>query len=85
MSKIAIRINSADVVAVALQPLSKGTTVTLEAMDNVPEISVTLQEDITAGHKFALKDIKKNASNSKEKDSTYHLSSGSFVLETGKV
>ena len=60
MSKIAIRINSADVVAVALQPLSKGTEVTLEAMDDVPEMTVTLQEDITAGHKFALKDIKKD-------------------------
>ena len=59
MSKIAIRINQADVVAVALQPLSKGTQVTLEAMDDVPEVTVTLQEDITAGHKFAIKDIKK--------------------------
>ena len=60
MSKIAIRINSADVVAVALQPIAKGTTVVLEAMDNVPEASVTLQEDITAGHKFAIRDIKKD-------------------------
>ena len=60
MSKIAIRINSADIVAVALEPLAKGTTVTLEAMDNVPEVTVTLQEDITAGHKFALRDIKKD-------------------------
>ena len=60
MSKVAIRINSADVVAVALEPLAKGTTVTLEAMDNVPEVKVTLQEDITAGHKFAIKDIKKD-------------------------
>ena len=59
MSKIAIRINKADVVAVALEPLSKGTQVTLEAMDDVPEVSVTLQEDITAGHKFAIKEIKK--------------------------
>ena len=33
MSKIAIRINAADVVAVALQPLSKGTQVVLEALD----------------------------------------------------
>lgn len=59
MSKIAIRINSADIVAVALEPLSKGTSVTLEAMDNVPEVTVTLKEDITAGHKFAIRDIKK--------------------------
>ena len=43
MSKIAIRINAADVVAVALQPLSKGTQVVLEAMDDVPETTVTLQ------------------------------------------
>lgn len=60
MSKIAIRINAADVVAVALEPLAKGTVVTLEAMDNVPEVSVTLKEDITAGHKFAIKQIKKD-------------------------
>ena len=60
MSKVAIRINSADIVAVALEPLSKGTTINLEAMDNVPEISITLKEDITAGHKFAIKPIKKD-------------------------
>ena len=60
MSKIAIRINSADIVAVALEPLAKGTSVTLEAMDNVAEVTVVLQEDITAGHKFALRDIKKD-------------------------
>lgn len=60
MSKIAIRINSADIVAVALQPLAKGTEVTLEASGNAPETKVTLTEDITAGHKFALRDIKKD-------------------------
>ena len=60
MSKIAIRINSADVVAVALQPLAKGTEVTLEAQDGVPAVTVTLEEDITAGHKFALRDIRKD-------------------------
>ena len=60
MSKIAIRINPADIVAVALEPLAKGTTVTLEAMEGAPEETVTLQEDITAGHKFALRDIKKD-------------------------
>lgn len=57
MSKIAIRINAADIVAVALTPLSKGTNVTLEAMDGKPEARVMLQEDIAAGHKFALRDI----------------------------
>ncbi|MCR5288832.1 MAG: altronate dehydratase family protein [Treponema sp.] len=55
--KQAIRINPADSVAVALQPLSKGTVITLEAQESAPEIHVTLAEDITAGHKFALKDI----------------------------
>ena len=60
MSKIAIRINSADIVAVALQPLAKGTEVTLEASGNAPETKVTLTEDITAGHKFAIRDIKKD-------------------------
>ncbi len=60
MSKIAIRINPADVVAVALQPIFKGTQVTLEAQDNVPEITVTVQEDISAGHKFAIQNIKKD-------------------------
>ena len=59
MSKTAIRINSADIVAVALQPLAKGTAVTLEASGNAPETTVTVTEDITAGHKFAIRDIKK--------------------------
>lgn len=58
--KNAIRIHPADSVAVALEPLAKGTKVTLEAMDNVPAVTVTLQEDITAGHKFAIKAIKKD-------------------------
>ncbi len=59
MSKTAIRINSADIVAVALQPLAKGTAITLEASGNAPETTVTVTEDITAGHKFAIRDIKK--------------------------
>ena len=59
MDKIAIRINAADIVAVALQNLCKGTAVTLEAQDNAKEITVELAEDITQGHKFALRDIKK--------------------------
>src|SRR5574344_1833222 len=29
-------------------------------MDNVPAVTVKLQEDITAGHKFAIKEIKKD-------------------------
>ena len=62
MSKVAIRINAADIVAVALQNLKKGETVALEATDGAAELSVVLQEDIVQGHKFALRDIKKGES-----------------------
>jgi altronate hydrolase len=58
--KTAIRINPSDSVAVALTPLVKGTAITLEALDNVPAVTVTLKEDIAAGHKFAIKHIKEN-------------------------
>lgn len=47
-----IQINSLDNVAVALQPLAKGTVVELD------DIVVTLTEDIQQGHKFALKNLK---------------------------
>ncbi len=47
----AILINDADSVAVALQDLAKGTTV------EVAGKSIELLDDITRGHKFALKDI----------------------------
>ena len=47
-----IRINSLDNVAVALQPLAKGTVVELD------DVVVTLTEDIMQGHKFALKNLK---------------------------
>ena len=47
-----IRINSLDNVAVALQPLAKGTVIELD------DIVVTLTEDIQQGHKFALKNLK---------------------------
>jgi len=43
-----IRINPADNVAVALESLCKGETI----------LGVTLQSDIPAGHKFALKDLR---------------------------
>ncbi len=46
-----IKINPADNVAVALKPLSAGTVCQVAGQ------SVTLQEDIPQGHKFALKDI----------------------------
>ncbi len=47
-----IKINPADNVAVAINPLSKGNEVTVDGL------SFTLISDIPAGHKFALKDIK---------------------------
>lgn len=46
-----IKIHSGDLVAVALTPLSAGTTVRIDGND------ITLQEDIPQGHKFALSDI----------------------------
>ena len=42
-----IRINPADSVAVALQPLAKGTDIILN------DVRLTLLEDIPQGHKFA--------------------------------
>ena len=47
-----LKINSADNVAVAINPLSKGTVVTVDGAGDV-----TLLTDIPAGHKFALCDI----------------------------
>ncbi len=46
-----LRINSADNVAVALEPLAAGTALSL------PGLSLTVLEDIPAGHKIALFDI----------------------------
>ena len=46
-----IRINPADSVAVALQPLAKGTDIILN------DVRLTLLEDIPQGHKFALHTI----------------------------
>lgn len=48
-----IKINEKDSVAVALVELSKGTNITID------NINITLVEDITPGHKFTLKAIKK--------------------------
>jgi len=53
--KNVIQIHADDGVAVALAPLSKGTTVTVTG-GNAP-LEVTLLNDIPQGHKFALKDI----------------------------
>lgn len=46
-----IKINAADNVAVAIQPLSKGEIVQIDGRD------ITVQDDIPAGHKVALKDF----------------------------
>ena len=46
-----LKINPADNVAVAINPLAAGTTV------NVDGDEITLVSDIPAGHKFALRDI----------------------------
>lgn len=50
----AVIIHNSDCVAVALQDLSAGSTVDLGS------VKVTLLDDITRGHKFALRDIAKN-------------------------
>ena len=44
-----LRINPADNVAVAINPLSNGTVVTIDGVGDV-----TLVSDIPAGHKFAV-------------------------------
>ena len=46
-----LKINTADNVAVAIENLQKGETVTIEGTD------IVLQEEVPAGHKFALKDL----------------------------
>ncbi|MBR6509762.1 MAG: altronate dehydratase [Clostridia bacterium] len=47
-----IKIHNIDSVAVAVEPLKSGETVTVDAKE------ITLLNDIPAGHKFAIKDIK---------------------------
>ena len=47
-----IKINPLDNVAVALQPLAKGTVIELD------DTTLTLTEDIMQGHKFSLKNLK---------------------------
>ena len=53
-----IRINNNDMVAVALTPLKAGSVVPVAGAD----CSLTLTEDITMGHKVALRDIKEGES-----------------------
>ena len=48
-----LKINPADNVAVAIDPLKKGDCITVDGKD------IFLQEDIPAGHKVALKDLPK--------------------------
>ena len=48
-----IKINREDMAAVALKPLEKGTSITVDHTE------ITLLEDIPQGHKFALCDIVK--------------------------
>lgn len=57
MGKNAIQIHPDDSVAVALEPLPKGTAVTLAPTEKRGELTVTLQEDITAGHKLDRKSV----------------------------
>ena len=47
-----IKINPLDNVAVALQPLAKGTVIELD------DTTLTLTEDILQGHKFSLQHLK---------------------------
>lgn len=49
-----IKIHNSDSVAVAVEPLKAGETVTVENAE------ITLLNDIPAGHKFAIKDIAQN-------------------------
>ena len=49
-----LKINPADNVAVAIDPLKKGVCISVDGKD------IFLQEDIPAGHKVALKDFAKN-------------------------
>ncbi|NLM00673.1 MAG: altronate dehydratase [Treponema sp.] len=53
--KTSIQIHNDDGVAVALEPLAKGNVQTVEFAGKT--ISITLIDDIPAGHKFALKDF----------------------------
>ena len=50
-----VKINRNDNVAVALRPVSKGETLSVEGK------KVAVVEDIPQGHKFALKDIESGA------------------------
>ena len=80
-----IKINPSDNVAVALQPLAKGTVIELD------NSTFTLTEDIMQGHKFALKSLKPGDSIIKYGNPVGHataeISAGSWIhthnLKTG--
>ena len=80
-----IKINPSDNVAVALQPLAKGTVIELD------NSTLTLTEDIMQGHKFALKSLKPGDSIIKYGNpigcATTEISAGSWIhthnLKTG--
>ena len=61
MKQTCIRIHPKDTVAVALQPLSGNTRITAADYDRAAagteDCGFLLNEDIPAGHKFALRDI----------------------------
>ena len=73
-----IKINPSDNVAVALQPLAKGTVIELD------NSTFTLTEDIMQGHKFALKSLKPGDSIIKYGNPVGHataeISAGSWIL-----
>jgi len=80
-----IKINPSDNVAVALQPLAKGTVIELD------NSTLTLTEDIMQGHKFTLKSLKPGDSIIKYGNpighATAEISAGSWIhthnLKTG--
>ena len=80
-----IKINPSDNVAVALQPIVKGTVIELN------NSTLTLTEDIMQGHKFALKNLKPGDSIIKYGNpigyATTEISAGSWIhthnLKTG--
>ena len=80
-----IKINPSDNVAVALQPLAKGTVIKLD------NSTLTLTEDIMQGHKFALKSLRPGDSIIKYGNpigrATAEISAGSWIhthnLKTG--
>ena len=72
-----IKINPSDNVAVALQPLAKGTVIELDSS------TLTLTENIMQGHKFALKNLKPGDSIIKYGNpigrATTEISAGSWI------